>query len=428
MPFVFAGYRYDADAGLRFGTQRIVLPPKERDLLEFLLASHGRVVSKDAVVEAVWNGGVASDESIARAVYRLRLAMQAAGGPPVVSTVYNGGYRLSAPIELIADPIAVSAEPAALGVRSTLCQTLIAASREFGARRSLADVHQAVQAAAAAAALAPEDPLAWVAVAQIQTAHVMRCMGSPRVVAQQARRAVDEALALNPQCGPALAVRGWLQALVLGDLRAGAIDLDRALLLDAQCWWVSYLRSPVMQALGSHAEAIAMARQVRVLNPEGLWGVDVLPVQLLLGGQLEGALASARQLALRFPSVECAHAVLSVALSVVGALDESLQVLEQALAWGLNSSAIQGQRAYVLARLGRFFDARRALALMDIPGTEPAYAAQVMAYLALGQPAQASACWLQAKAAGAPQYFTIFDDPRWDSVARRADYRWVLHA
>ena len=431
MPYVFAGYWYDVDAGLQFSGQRIALPPKERELLEFLLRSQGRTVSKDAVVQAVWNGGIASDESIARVVYRLRLAMQAAGGPPVVSTVYNGGFRLTAAVQwqpatgpaLDGDPVG---EPDRS--RNGLLPALMGASRDFAARATVGDLNQALRAAAAAAALAPDKPSVWVGLAELYVQQAVRGFGAPRLAGQRALDAAERALALHPECPSALAVRGWVRGLIARDLKAGTDDLDRALRGDESCWLISGLRAPVMQAVGAHTEAIAMARQVRALNPQGLYGVDLLPTQLLLAGQVDAALLCAGEILGQFPTVVAAHTALALAWSAQGALDESLRVVEHALGRGLNAPALQGQRAYVLARKGRIAEARNALSLMDVPGAERAPAAQVVAHLALGQTQAALACWLQAKADGAPQYFTIFADPRLAAVAQKTDYLWMEQA
>ena len=72
MYYEFCDYRFDAEAGLTLNDLPVPLPPKAHRLLALLLAAEGRTVDKDAVIAGVWGGGDVSDESISRAVFKLR--------------------------------------------------------------------------------------------------------------------------------------------------------------------------------------------------------------------------------------------------------------------------------------------------------------------------------------------------------------------
>ena len=225
MAYIFAGYSFDSETGLKFGAKEIILPPKERALLHFLLRSAGKTVSKDDVVRDVWRGGVASDESISRAVYRLRLAMQAAGGPPVVTTVYNGGFRISAVIhERLREPGSSVAE-LMLSRQAHRVLPMIISGREFAARLSPQDISNALRAANAAALADPGYVPAWVAIAEFHVLQAIRSALAPRLAGQLALAAAHHALELNADCGPALAIRGWVLAMIEGHLRSGLEQL-----------------------------------------------------------------------------------------------------------------------------------------------------------------------------------------------------------
>jgi DNA-binding response OmpR family regulator len=72
--------------------QRLELSPKEFALLECLLASPGRVLSTEALLERVWDDAVDPFTSaVKHIVHRLRAKL---GDPPVIHTVREGGYRL----------------------------------------------------------------------------------------------------------------------------------------------------------------------------------------------------------------------------------------------------------------------------------------------------------------------------------------------
>ena len=78
-------------AAFRAG-RRLDLSPKEFALLECLLASRGRVVSAEELLERVWDE--AADPfttAVKTTVRRLRAKL---GDPPVIDTVREGGYRI----------------------------------------------------------------------------------------------------------------------------------------------------------------------------------------------------------------------------------------------------------------------------------------------------------------------------------------------
>ncbi len=72
--------------------RRLELSPKEFVLLEYLLASAGRVVSAEELLERVWDE--AADPfttAVKQTMRRLRVKL---GEPPVIRTVREGGYQI----------------------------------------------------------------------------------------------------------------------------------------------------------------------------------------------------------------------------------------------------------------------------------------------------------------------------------------------
>jgi len=81
------------DAGLlQVDGQARKLQPKERAVLQLLLARTPGVVSKDEFAQQAWNGRLMSDESLARCMSRLHQLLQPRG--VTVEAVYGLGYRL----------------------------------------------------------------------------------------------------------------------------------------------------------------------------------------------------------------------------------------------------------------------------------------------------------------------------------------------
>jgi DNA-binding response OmpR family regulator len=77
------------------GGRRLDLSPKEFAVLECLLASAGRVVSAEELLERAWDE--AADPfttAVKSTVRRLRVKL---GDPPVLHTIREGGYRIGDP-------------------------------------------------------------------------------------------------------------------------------------------------------------------------------------------------------------------------------------------------------------------------------------------------------------------------------------------
>ena len=402
MAYIFAGYKFDHETGLKFGAKEIALPPKERALLHFLLRANGKTVSKDDVVRDVWRGGIASDESISRAVYRLRLAMQAAGGPPVVNTVYNGGFRISAVIqERMREPGASVAE-LMLARQPHRVLPMIISGREFAARLSPQDLSSALRAANAAALLDPDYVPAWIAIAEFHVLQAIRGALAPRLAGQLALAAAQRALDLNPDCGPALAISGWVWAMVEGDLLRGREQLDIALRQDSEYWGIYLLRAWVMQAMQLHEEAIAMARLAGTFNPQSLFVAAALPQYLMYAGQTEQAFAKFRD---------------------SSAIEPALTHAQRAADLGAQSPLMHAQLAYVLARLQRHDEVRQALGFMMAAGRPTPYTALAVVHWALGDRTQTLHYLRLAKAHGMPQFYAMRNDLRLRALAADAEFQ-----
>ncbi len=101
-PFVVdrAGYRV-----LRDG-RPLDLTPKLLDLLLHLLDHAGTLVTKEALLDALWPDANVTDNALAQAVSELRQALgDDAGDPRFIKTVARRGYRFIAPVEPI-EPVA----------------------------------------------------------------------------------------------------------------------------------------------------------------------------------------------------------------------------------------------------------------------------------------------------------------------------------
>jgi len=97
-PVQFANVILDPARGcLLRGREAFDLRPKSFALLRFFIANPDRLLSKDAIAEAVWPDAAATDESIARCVSDLRIALRDKD-QRIIRTVPRRGYRFVAPV------------------------------------------------------------------------------------------------------------------------------------------------------------------------------------------------------------------------------------------------------------------------------------------------------------------------------------------
>ena len=65
MRYVFEDCSFDADRReLHRGTEAVAVAPQVFDLLDYLIRHRERVVSKDELIDAVWEGRIVSDAAL----------------------------------------------------------------------------------------------------------------------------------------------------------------------------------------------------------------------------------------------------------------------------------------------------------------------------------------------------------------------------
>ena len=65
MRYFFEEYAFDSDRReLHRGTDVVSVPPQVFDLLDYLIRNREHVVSKDDLINAIWNGRIVSDAAL----------------------------------------------------------------------------------------------------------------------------------------------------------------------------------------------------------------------------------------------------------------------------------------------------------------------------------------------------------------------------
>lgn len=102
--------------------ETVRLEPKAMEVLVFLAERAGQVVSREALLAAVWPGTVVGDDALTQAVIKLRRSLQdEARSPQYIETISKRGYRLIARVERLGAERAPASEqtpPAAAPGRS----------------------------------------------------------------------------------------------------------------------------------------------------------------------------------------------------------------------------------------------------------------------------------------------------------------------
>jgi DNA-binding winged helix-turn-helix (wHTH) protein len=413
--YKFANYTFDAHAGLVYEGRSVHLPPKEKGLLLALLMAHGQIVRKEDLMVKVWGTNETSDESISRTVYRLRVAMQGCGGPEVVETVYNSGFRITAPVREATMKESSSLNALTHSTRPNAIAALISA-REFLARQSMEDMEAAANAVRLAISLDPSYAAAWATMAEIRIVQAVRSLRPPREAGWLAKEAAQTALSIDPQSASALAILGWVRVMIDQDCERGLDDLDRAIAIDPDYWVANLLRGWVMQAAGRQDEALAMMRRTMELNPVSHSVNSMLALYLLLAGQATEALDVAVDLAKRFPTVDNSHAIASVIASVNGQHGEAVAYGWKAMELAPHTPIMHAPLASALAFSGRHEEARGVLKAIEESTLPQPSASLAPVYLALGERDKAIVLLADASERGIPQFAWTRDDPRMASL------------
>lgn len=96
--YSFGGFTLDLEGGfLRRGSEEVPLRPKPFEVLVHLVEHHGRLVAKDALVEAVWSDAAITDNSLAQCIVEVRRAL-GDDSQQIIRTVAHRGYVFTAPV------------------------------------------------------------------------------------------------------------------------------------------------------------------------------------------------------------------------------------------------------------------------------------------------------------------------------------------
>lgn len=302
------------------GDEQVRVEPRVMDVLVFLSERAGEVVSKEELVDHVWEGRHVTDDVLTVTIYALRKALgDEARRPRYIETVSRRGYRWIAPVETLETgetaapesaplptvaPFPAEPRPAeprdprraawrGLAAAMAVVLALLAAGaawmrtlphrirhvpaaeayeayvkgRHLLDQRWLPSLAQAREQFDRAIALDPQYPAAQAGMADTYSAMADFGVASPAEMRPPAMKAARRALELDPQSAEAHAALGRAQFLFDWDFAAAERSLSRSLALDDDYMPAYQTMAWLQSARGRHAEAIAAARRALQLDP-----------------------------------------------------------------------------------------------------------------------------------------------------------------
>ena len=102
MNYIFGDFELDTTrAELRWAGQDVAIEPKTYALLCLLVDNHDRLVSKDEIVEKIWDGRAVSDSVVSTGIKSARRALGDDGDSQTyIRTLRGRGFRFVAPVKL----------------------------------------------------------------------------------------------------------------------------------------------------------------------------------------------------------------------------------------------------------------------------------------------------------------------------------------
>ena len=137
----FASFRLDPDnACVWRGTEVVALTPKAFAVLQYLVTHAGQLVTKEALLAAVWSEIAVSEAVLKVCLSEIRKALgDAAKTPRFIATMYRRGYRFIAPVIAVNQPEAQGTVGALQ--RVTVDHTPSVTPRLIGRQPALAQLH-----------------------------------------------------------------------------------------------------------------------------------------------------------------------------------------------------------------------------------------------------------------------------------------------
>jgi DNA-binding winged helix-turn-helix (wHTH) protein/Flp pilus assembly protein TadD len=409
------------------GRERINIPEKAFQTLVHLVRNSGALVTKDAILSAVWPGVIVEDGNIGKVIHAIRRALgEPSGECTCIETVPKHGYRFIAEVTSLARiAAAASTADVALPTRSAAYDLYIRGKVKADSENP-DDAREAIALLEAAVGLDPSYAVAYAQLARAYNtcAFKFTSLSEGRRLREHADVALAKALDLDANLAEAHFARGlilWTQAK--GFPHEQAIrSFKKALELDPHADETHHQLSMVYSHVGLLDEAQKHVGRAIDLNPNNTMARFRVGVYTAWQCRFEDALTVLKSV----PSDVSPFLVDRVKAEVcvqLGRLDQARGIVDNYLAKRPNDEggSLTSVRALLLAKAGETREAARTIARASELGTgfghfhHTAYNIAAT-HLALQQPDEA-VNWVEAAADDGFPCYTYFErDPNLDSL------------
>jgi DNA-binding winged helix-turn-helix (wHTH) protein/Tfp pilus assembly protein PilF len=455
-------------------------------VLRALLEQPGELVTREALRQRLWPGGVnvEFDQSLNKSLTKLRDALgDTASNPRFIETLPKRGYRFITPATrendaptvvtfppppaparydrkpvttwLVAGAFSAAvvlagslwwatgstrrlqareerSTPAPVPVRSPIhaAKDAFARGQVALARRSPESLHLASEHFQRAVALSPRFADAHVGVADSWSLLSSDGLLDPREGMPRARDAANRALTIDPSHARAHASLGRTTMIFDWDWLTAGWHFARAVELSPGDPAVHQWRAYYLSALGRHDEAVEEARRAVAADPLSLNSHTALGYGLYLARRFEEAAAQLERTLEIDPDFAQARRNLALVRVQQRRLSEAVAAMKRVALLNDSAPAAAAELAWVLALSGEHDEARMALADLDRRRTSTFVPPDAVAliYAGLGATDQATA-WLQraftVKVAGLA---LLAVEPVWDSLRSHPPVREMIEA
>jgi len=409
-PLRFGLYRLTADGELRRSSQRIAqLPRRLAAVLTELVAANGGTVSRLDLLMKCWGNQTVNDENLSRAIADLRKILRSGERDPI-EAVYGLGYRLNV------QDIGMEGDLAARRAAS-FCRE--AWHRLY--QRRLVTLDSAEHLFDLAATESPEHLQALLGIAVTQI-HRMQLGYSPAIEAwARARIALDRALAIDPRCADALAIRGLGLAWAEWNFGDARLSLERAAKIDPDSFVCNMASGWYHLSTGRFDLARRLFGIAANINPAAMETRGILAVALMYAANAKESLSVAKEMSQLDPGGPISQAYFGWIEATLGSAERAIESAEHAFAQLPESPVVGSILAYALAKAGQHAQARILLETPSNDGMTLGTGTMACpAWLEIGDRKAALASLEAGAAMRCPWLPVILHDPRVESLRRES--------
>ncbi|MGC2616183.1 MAG: winged helix-turn-helix domain-containing protein [Terracidiphilus sp.] len=292
-----------------------------------------------------------------------------------------------------------------------------------------ATTRKAVECYLRATQLDPNYALAWSGLADAYTSSPIHADARPRDVWERARRAAEQAIAVEPELAETQTSWGFVKFWLDWDWTEAEAAYRRAIAIDPNYSLVYRLLGIVLGHIGHREEEARQAMErARAIDPLQAMHHALSAQVAFLARDHMAALEFARQSAVVLTDFWIANLQMAQAYEQLGEYEMALEALSRGGGVGGENSKVISLRGYVLAKMGRENEAREVLKTLEALGREryiPPYAiAQVCTGLRENDRAFA---WLERGIEEHDVHLAMLPtEPKWDALRGDARFAVVL--